>query len=139
MYYLKTSACFDSAHFLHGYNGKCANIHGHHWIVEVKISSGRLRENGEKRGMLLDFGDFKRAVKELAEGFDHTLIYEKSTLKPATVTALKDEGFALVETDFRPTAENFAFCIYNDLCKKGMPVFSVKVYETPENCAVYSE
>ncbi len=139
MYYLKTSACFDSAHFLHGYNGKCANIHGHHWIVEVKISGGKLQGSGEKRGMLLDFGDFKKAVKEIAEGFDHSLIYEKGTLKPATLAVLKEEGFSLVETYFRPTAENFAAHIYADLCQKGMPVSSVTVYESPENCAVYGE
>jgi len=139
MYYLKTSACFDSAHFLHGYNGKCANIHGHHWVVEVKISGGELQGSGEKRGMLLDFGDFKKAVKEIAEGFDHTLIYEKSTLKPTTLVALKDEGFSLVETDFRPTAENFAAHIYSELCSKGLPVTRVTVYESPENCAEYGE
>ncbi len=139
MYYLKTSTCFDSAHFLHGYNGKCANIHGHHWVVEVKISGDKLQESGEKRGMLLDFGDFKRAVKELAEGFDHTLIYEKNTLKPATIAALKEEGFSLLETNFRPTAENLAAHIYADLCKKGLPVIGVTVYESPENCAVYGE
>ena len=139
MYYLKTSACFDSAHFLHGYNGKCANIHGHHWVVEVKISGGKLQENGEKRGMLLDFGDFKHTVKELAESFDHTLIYEKNTLKPATLSALEEEGFSLLETNFRPTAENFAAHIYAELCKKGLPVFSVTVNESPENCAVYGE
>ncbi len=139
MYYLKTSACFDSAHFLHGYEGKCANIHGHHWIVEVKISGENLQGGGTKRGMLIDFGDFKQAVKELAEKFDHALIYEKNTLKPATVAALKDEGFALIETDFRPTAENFARSIYADLSKKGLPVCKVTVYESPENCAEYCE
>ncbi len=138
MYYLKTSACFDSAHFLHGYDGKCANIHGHRWVVEVKIR-GNLQSSGEKRGMLLDFGDFKKAVKEIAEGFDHTLIYEKNTLKPKTVAALKEEGFSLVETDFRPTAENFAAHIYADLCSKGLPVSCVTVCESPENCAVYGE
>ena len=137
MYYLKTSACFDSAHFLHGYEGKCANIHGHHWVVEVKICGDKLQESGTKRGMLVDFSDFKQAVKELADGFDHALIYEKGTLKPATLTALNDEGFLLIETEFRPTAENFARHIYNDLCKKGLPVFSVSVYESPENCAEY--
>ena len=36
MYLLKTSASFDSAHFLSGYNGKCANIHGHTWKIEVR-------------------------------------------------------------------------------------------------------
>ena len=98
-----------------------------------------MRLSGEQRGMLLDFGDFKKAVKDLAEGFDHTLIYEKNTLKPTTVAALKEEGFSLVETSFRPTAENFAAHIYADLCKKGLPIFSVTVYESPDNCAVYGE
>ena len=137
MYYLKTSACFDSAHFLHGYEGKCANIHGHHWVVEVKICGDKLQGSGTKRGMLVDFSDFKQAVKELADGFDHALIYERDTLKPATISALKGEGFLLIETEFRPTAENFARHIYNDLCKKGLPVFSVSVYESPENCATF--
>ena len=66
-------------------------------------------------------------------------LFTKKTLKPKTVAALKEEGFSLVETDFRPTAENFAAHIYADLCNKGLPVFGVKVYETPENCAVYGE
>ncbi len=139
MYYLKTSACFDSAHFLHGYNGKCANIHGHHWLVEVKILSDKLHESGENRGMILDFSDFKQAVKELAASFDHTLIYEKNTLKPKTIAALKEEGFSLLETDFRPTAENFAAHIYAELSGKGLPISCVSVYESPENCAMYGE
>ncbi len=107
--------------------------------MEVKICSVKLQGGGEKRGMLLDFGDFKHAVKEIAEGFDHTLIYEKNTLKSSTLAALKEEGFSLVETNFRPTAENFAAYIYADLCKKGLPVSCVTVYESPENCAVYGE
>ena len=45
----------------------------------------------------------------------------------------------MVETDFRPTAENFASHIYADLCRKGLPVSCVTVYESPENCAVYGE
>ncbi len=42
MYFLKTSASFDSAHFLHGYKGKCANLHGHHWVIEAEFSSSHL-------------------------------------------------------------------------------------------------
>ena len=45
----------------------------------------------------------------------------------------------MVETDFRPTAENFAAHIYAELCNKGLPVSCVIVYESPENCAVYGE
>ena len=39
MYTLKTNASFDSAHFLAGYEGKCSNIHGHHWTVEIEVGS----------------------------------------------------------------------------------------------------
>ena len=53
MYYLKAEASFDAAHFLAGYNGKCRNIHGHHWIVEVRVCSETLQANGQERGMLI--------------------------------------------------------------------------------------
>ena len=52
MYILKTSAAFDSAHFLAGYNGKCANLHGHHWVIEAEAAADSLQESGEKRGMI---------------------------------------------------------------------------------------
>lgn len=137
MYYLKTSAAFDSAHFLAGYNGKCANIHGHRWTVEVKIKGDELQQSGEKRGMLIDFGDLKKAVKELADSFDHALIYESGSLKETTISALKDENFRLIEVDFRPTAENFARHFYDILSGQGLVIKSVTVYETPDNCAEY--
>ncbi len=137
MYYLKTSAAFDSAHFLKGYEGKCANIHGHRWTVEVVIKGGELQDNGTKRGMLIDFGDLKKKVRSLADSFDHALIYEKDSLKSVTAEALKDEGFALIEVPFRPTAENLARHFYELLSLDGLPICSVAVYETPDNCAVY--
>ena len=40
MYQLKTEADFDSAHFLSGYTGKCSNIHGHRWHVEIGTFAG---------------------------------------------------------------------------------------------------
>ena len=137
MYRLKTSAAFDSAHFLAGYNGKCANIHGHRWTLEVVVESSELISSGEKRGMIIDFGDLKKAVRELADSFDHALIYEEGSLRPATVAALNEESFRLIEVPFRPTAENFARFFCERLTGQGLPVSSVTVYETPENCAVY--
>jgi len=137
MYRLKTSAAFDSAHFLAGYNGKCANIHGHRWTLEVVVESSELISSGEKRGMIIDFGDLKKTVRELADSFDHALIYEEGSLRPATVAALNEESFRLIEVPFRPTAENFARFFCERLTGQGLPVSSVTVYETPENCAVY--
>ena len=72
MYQLKTEADFDSAHFLSGYTGKCSNIHGHRWHVEIEIESRKLEKNGQGRGMLVDFGDLKKDLRELADSMDHT-------------------------------------------------------------------
>ena len=44
MYQLKAKAAFDSAHFLSGYKGKCANLHGHRWTIEVIVEQGDLVE-----------------------------------------------------------------------------------------------
>ena len=139
MYRLKTSAAFDSAHFLSGYQGKCANIHGHHWIIEVTVSGEKLQDTGTKKGMLIDFGDLKKEVRDLADSFDHALIYESGTLKIKTLEALQEEGFSLIAIPCRPTAENFARMFFDNLKDKKLPVESVTVYETPENCARYDE
>ena len=45
MFILSTEACFDSAHFLSGYQGKCSNIHGHRWKLEVEIMREQLEKN----------------------------------------------------------------------------------------------
>lgn len=137
MYRLRAKAAFDSAHFLSGYSGKCANIHGHRWTVEVEIKGEELQQSGEKRGMLIDFGDLKKAVKELADSFDHALIYESGSLRESTLTALAEENFRLIKVSFRPTAENFAKHFYEILSGQGLDISSVTVYETPDNCAVY--
>lgn len=136
MYTLRTSASFDSAHFLAGYEGKCANIHGHRWTVEAAVS-GPLQQEGQERGMLLDFGALKKAVRSTADRFDHTLIYERDSLREKTLEALREENFRLIEVPFRPTAENFARFFAESLTAEGFPVRAVTVWETPDNCAVY--
>lgn len=139
MYKLKTSASFDSAHFLAGYDGKCANIHGHHWVIEAEFSGTSLHTDGTHRGMLIDFGDIKHEVRSIAQDFDHALIYEENSLRPTTVAALNEENFKLIAVPFRPTAENFSAYFFAMLRDKGLPVRSVSVYETPKNCATYEE
>ena len=137
MYKLKTSASFDSAHFLAGYAGKCANIHGHHWVIEASFFGASLQVDGTHRGMLIDFGDIKHEVRSIAQNFDHALIYEEGSLRPTTVAALNEENFRLIPVPFRPTAENFSAYFFGMLRDKGLPVSSVSVYETPKNCATY--
>jgi 6-pyruvoyltetrahydropterin/6-carboxytetrahydropterin synthase len=123
---------------LHGYKGKCSNIHGHRWTIVAEIFSYNLVEDGQLRGMVVDFGDLKSDLKRIADELDHSLIYEVGTLKPKTLEALNDEGFRLVEVAFRPTAENFAKYIFGLLMDKGYNVKGITVHETPNNCATYT-
>ena len=81
MYQLTTHASFDSAHFLSGYEGKCSNIHGHRWKLEVTVQNETLEQTGQMRGMIVDFGQLKDDIKKLADEFDHSLIIEDGTLK----------------------------------------------------------
>lgn len=137
MYGLKTEAAFDSAHFLSDYYGKCENLHGHRWRVVVYLSQAELQTEGTMRDMVLDFGAFKRAVRELAESLDHTFLVEEGTLKPSTIEALEGEGFSLTILPFRTTAENLARYFAAVLIGQGLPVGRVDMYETPNNCAIY--
>ena len=139
MYTLEAEASFDSAHFLSGYEGKCSNLHGHRWRVLAVIKADELKKDGQLRGMIVDFGDLKRDMKELADAYDHCLIYEEGTLKPKTVEALAEEDFRMMVVSFRPTAENFARFFYEELQKKGYSVQKLTVYETPNNSASYME
>lgn len=137
MYGLNTEASFDSAHFLTDYYGKCENLHGHRWRVEVTLEQHELQADGTMRDMVLDFGVFKKAVRGLAEELDHTFLVEEGSLKPETIAALESEGFSLTVLPFRTTAENLARYIFDRLEADGFPVYEVEVDETPNNRAYY--
>ena len=138
MYYLKAEASFDAAHFLAHYQGKCHNIHGHHWIVELRISGTQLQTSAQEYGMLVDFSQLKHDLKQIADEMDHTLIYETGTLRDAPRAALEEDGFALTEVPFRPTAEHFAKYFFDRMTDRGYTVAEATVYETPNNCASYT-
>lgn len=139
MYYLTAEASFDSAHFLSGHGGKCANLHGHRWRVIAKIAGEHLQTQGEQEGMLIDFADFKKAVHDLADTLDHTLLIEKGSLQLETMDAMETEGFSIVSLPFRPTAEHMAKYLFDSMKKEGFSICSMTVYETPDNCAIYEE
>ncbi len=139
MYRLKTESTFDSAHFLHGYKGKCRNIHGHCWSVSAVIGKNHLEEDGIERGMIVDFKTLKADLKHETEKLDHALLIEKDSLKPGTHSALKQEGFKIISLDFRPTAENLSKYFWDKLKAKGYPLLYIEVRETSKNSAIYSE
>jgi 6-pyruvoyltetrahydropterin/6-carboxytetrahydropterin synthase len=139
MYILKAEHCFDSAHFLSCYEGKCANIHGHRWKVEVEVQSETLVKGGQLDGMIIDFGDLKKDVKAMADSYDHALIIQEGTMRGETLNCIKQDGFNVIVVSFRPTAENFAAFFYKLMKDKGYNVKRTTVYETPTNSASYEE
>ncbi|MDP4179155.1 MAG: 6-carboxytetrahydropterin synthase QueD [Bacillota bacterium] len=137
MYTLKAEHSFDSAHFLANYAGKCGNIHGHRWRVEIEVQSSSLNEGGQFDGMVIDFKDLKRDIKEMIDYYDHSLIIEENTMRKETLEHLIMDGFRIINVKFRPTAENFACFFYKTMKEKGYKVKKATVYETPTNCASY--
>jgi len=137
MYGLKTESAFDAAHFLSDYDGKCENLHGHRWRVIAWIEIDELQTSGQEKDMVVDFGDFKRALRSLVAQFDHMFIVEEGSLAPETIAALESETFKLLVVPWRTTSENFARHFFDELVEMGFPVTRVEVDETPNNCAYY--
>ena len=137
MYGLQTESAFDSAHFLTDYYGKCENLHGHRWRVVVDLAQPELQTEGTMRDMVLDFGVFKKAVREEAAKLDHTFLIEEGSLSEQTMKCLEAEGFSLTVLPFRTTAENLAHYFFENLTAQGLPISQVEVDETPNNRAIY--
>lgn len=138
MYGLKAESSFDAAHFLTNYNGKCENLHGHRWRVVAWIEQVSLQTGGQEKDMVMDFSDFKKALRELTQQFDHMFIVEEGSLAPETIEALESETFKLFIVPWRTTSENFACYFFGKLAELGFPVTKVEVDETPNNRAYYS-
>ena len=72
---------FETAHALYGYDGKCKNIHGHSYKLYVTVIGIPISEpNHVKYGMVIDFGDLKKIVREeVVDVFDHATIFNKNS------------------------------------------------------------
>ncbi len=112
---------FSSAHQLRGYKGKCENLHGHNYKVEI-FARGRELNN---IGLLIDFGDLKEAANEIVNYFDHRNLNE---LPP-------------FDEELNPSAENLARYILEYLGSRivdeRVQVYKVRCFETPTSIATY--
>jgi len=141
MFKIKNKIEFDSAHYLCGYNGKCANIHGHRYKLIVSICSSELQKEGHSRGMVEDFSRIKEVLKEIETFFDHKLLIEdnENGRRAAKALASLENEFSIVMLPFRPTCEEMSRHIFNMLKSKGLNVSEVELFETPNNSCIYSE
>lgn len=141
MFKIKSQVEFDTAHYLSGYVGKCSNIHGHRYKLIAKIKSEELHKEGQLRGMVDDFGNFKNVLKEIAEKYDHKFIVEENEEGKLLAEKLKElqNNFKIIFVPYRPTAEEMSRDIFNQLKAKGLDVYEVELFETPNNSCIYTE
>ena len=76
MFKIAKEFSFDMAHMLDGHDGKCKNLHGHTYKLQVEVA-GELVAEGAKRGMVMDYADLKTIVKtHILDPMDHAFIYD---------------------------------------------------------------
>lgn len=86
---LKKRATFEASHQLPNHDGKCARLHGHSWRVEIEVAGDVLQNDGPKAGMLVDFADIARPLKQLVEeSLDHWHLNESTGLPNPTSEVL---------------------------------------------------
>ena len=124
---------FSYGHRLIEYAGKCRHLHGHDAMAEIIVS----QETLDKRGMVIDFGDIKTAIKGwIDDEIDHKLLLHRDD---PIVPILLEQGEPIFLMDCNPTAENIARLIYQKAHSLNLPVIEVRVWETPTSCASFSE
>jgi len=83
MYILTVEDSFAAAHQLNGYMGKCENLHGHNWKIELEVAGHVLNDIG----LLIDFHDLKDILKSVLADLDHVNLNETelfSTINPSS-------------------------------------------------------
>jgi 6-pyruvoyltetrahydropterin/6-carboxytetrahydropterin synthase len=122
MYELMIETGFASAHQLRGHKGKCENLHGHNWKVQVYVNSERLNEID----IAIDFHELKRMTNEMVAQLDHTCL---------------NNVFPFTERN--PSSENIAKWIFDSLRKRlaesSVTVSAVTIWESETASATYYE
>ncbi|HLR37762.1 MAG TPA: 6-carboxytetrahydropterin synthase [Chitinophagaceae bacterium] len=129
---------FEMGHALVGYDGKCANIHGHSYRLEVTlIGQPEKNPDSAKLGMVLDFSDLKNVInKEVIDRLDHALVLKEEDRRAELLTA--EENLILVP--YQPTCENLLIDIIHRIqmpLSKLAKLYSVILHETATSKAAW--
>ncbi len=121
---LKIRTSFSSSHILRNYKGKCENLHGHNFIVELMVKGERLDPEVE---YLVDFKVLKEKLNEVIEPLDHIHLNDRHPFDK-----------------INPSSENIAKFIYEEVKKKladykDIEVECVGVAESENSWAYYME
>lgn len=130
---------FDSAHLLSFYDGKCANLHGHTYRLQVSLES----EIDEISRMLMDFNILRQVIDESVMNiFDHALLLSSNTHRSDAENELLQwaEQFGkkycvmpgMKKTTCEDMSEYIKSLVEENLCARGIPPkVSIRLWETP--------
>lgn len=133
---------FEAGHALFGYDGKCKNLHGHSYKLEVTVVGEPINDKqNPKYGMVIDFGDLKKIVKDqIIDIFDHAMIFNKNSPHLELATELKQKNHHVILVDYQPTSENMVIDFAHRI-KKHLPrniaLHSLRLQETQSSYATW--
>jgi len=131
---------FETGHALYGYDGKCKNVHGHSYKLSVTVIGTPISDsNNVKFGMVIDFSDLKKIVREeIVDVFDHATVFNQNTPHVELANELKNRGHHVILVDYQPTSENMVID-FSEKIKARLPaaivLHSLKLQETESSFA----
>ena len=131
---------FETGHALYGYDGKCKNVHGHSYKLSVTVIGSPIENrNDVKFGMVIDFTDLKKIVKEeIVDQFDHATVFNETTPHVELAHELKNRGHHVILVDYQPTSENMVIDFAQRIIGRlptDIKLFSLKLQETDSSFA----
>jgi 6-pyruvoyltetrahydropterin/6-carboxytetrahydropterin synthase len=119
MYELMIESTFAAAHQVREQGGKCENLHGHTWKVQVFVA-GELNE----LGMVIDFQKIKEFLKNSLAEYDHAFLNELADFKMENPTA-------------ENIAKNLAGKIQMQIKNEKVKLTKITVWESATSAATY--
>ena len=129
MYQIEIKINFRSGHrLIEPYKGKCNNPHGEGYTAMIFFE----KETLDNCGMVFDFGDIKRKIKEwINEKWDHAYIHNTND---EVGKYLCKKGFKTFDLgNQNPTAENMAYWLYKLIKAMKYPIVKVGIIESFED------
>lgn len=131
---------FETGHALYGYDGKCRNVHGHSYKLSVTVIGQPITDTTHvKLGMVIDFTDLKKIVKEeIVDKFDHATVFNKNTPHVELAKELTDRGHNVILAGYQPTSENMVIDFSKkiaDRLPENIKLHSLKLQETETSFA----
>src|SRR6478609_9865235 len=131
---------FETGHALYGYDGKCKNVHGHSYKLSVTVIGKPITDrNNVKFGMVIDFSDLKKIVKEeIVDQFDNATVFNKTTPHIELANELMKRDHDVILVDYQPTSENMVVDFSQRIISRlpeNIKLFSLKLQETESSFA----